>query len=111
MDKAPDLRLCFNLNGDGKRLSGDGLCPLRLVGFVGLVLRESVSELVDTRLVESLQRLKDKGRLGIPLLLSRLEFRRSNVNFLGTGLTTLFVQLVGLVAGVFEVLAEIGQVG
>ena len=61
---------------------------MRLVGLVGLVLGEEVAELVDAALVEGLERLKNKGCLGIPLLLGRVELGRGRVQLLRIGLAS-----------------------
>lgn len=84
--------------------------PGGLVGLVCLVLRQVVSQLVDARLVQSLERLKHKRRLRLPLLLRRIEFGGDSVSLLRIGLAALLVELFRLVLGLLEVLGHAAKV-
>ena len=106
MDKALNLRLGANLNDNRQGFTGNILVPRGLVGLLRLILGQLVAKLVDARLIQSLQRLKHKRSLRLPLLLSRLELGRRRISLLRIGLAALLVQLIRFLLGVLEILGH-----
>lgn len=69
---------------------------------MGLELRQDISQMVYPLLVQGLERLKNEGRLGLPLLAGRLEPRGSLVDLVGIGPPSLLAQLFRLLGGIIQ---------
>lgn len=109
--EACDFLFSADLQHGSQGVGSAALVSLRLVTFVGLVLRQQVAQLVNALLVKGLEGLEDEGSLRIPLLGGRLQSRRGICHLLGVRLRAFPSQSLGLFLSILEVSGHGSQVG